>query len=150
MSLMMYWILFWKPQIHSREIWGQAFSTYLGYVPFSTCLEIGVWYSHTPGPQGYHKKWITLFYMNIIIRIAKLEILKGKAYQCIKDCTKRSLLVVKTLNSVLSILKKNILFFDLSIWQKIINSQKKPKKWIQNMPKNCPWNDCFRSERIYK
>lgn len=65
--------------------------------------------------------------MNIIIGIAKLEILKGKAYQCIKNCTKRSLLVVKMLNSVLSKLKKKILFFDLSIWQKIINSQKKTK-----------------------
>ena len=65
--------------------------------------------------------------MNIIIRIAKLEILKGKAYQCIKDCTKRSLLVVKMLNSVLSILKSEFLFFDLSIWQNVINSQKKQK-----------------------
>ena len=146
----MYWIIFWKPQIHSSEIWCHAFSTYLGYVPFSTCLEIGVWYSHTPGRQGYHKKWITLFYMNIIIRIAKLEILKGKAYQCIKDCTKRSLLVVKMLNSVLSILKKKFCFSIYLSGKRSLILKKKTKKWIQNMPKNCPWNDCFRSERIYK
>ena len=75
--------------------------------------------------------------MNIIIRIAKLEILKGKAYQCINDCTKRSLLVVKMLNSVLSILKSEFLFFDLSIWQNVINSQKNKKmnpKYAKKLP----------------